>query len=72
MGKNEAGIKLIALTDLLSDIAGRDILSGSMYHNRDAVARSAVAAKIFSRLRGQLKSAKAAMKANDGSGRLSG
>lgn len=48
-------IKLIALTDLLSDIAGRDILSGSMYHNRDAETRSAGTAEIFSRLRGQLE-----------------
>lgn len=55
MGKNEAAIKLIALTDLLSDIIGRDILSGSMYHNRDAQVRSGSAAEIFSRLRGQLE-----------------
>ena len=44
-------IKLAALTDLLSEIAGRDILAHTRHYGRDAETRIASAAVIFGRIR---------------------
>ena len=44
-------IKLAALTDLLSEIAGRDILAHTSHDGRDKEIRVASAAAIFGRIR---------------------
>jgi hypothetical protein len=44
-------IKLAALIDLLSEIAGRDVLSHTRHYGRDAETRIASAAVIFGRIR---------------------
>ncbi|GEM_PF-3684874 len=48
-------IKLAALTDLLSEIAGRDVLVRSGYYDHDAEIRIAGVAGIFSQIRELLK-----------------
>lgn len=57
-------IKLAALTDLLSEIAGRDVLVHSGYYERDAEIRIAGVAGIFSQLRELLDKCKCAHEGN--------